>query len=259
LVPDTVVPDSGDLVEKIQRFSPRFESVSTIEEASDAGWTRDGPDGPEGHPKDNGKFDRRAMARKQKVQKVIGDEAEEALLDCILSDTLSALENAEDTESYENAKEALLSPFPEGVTRSSVLDAWNDWQETDDSSTLALGLHISQVWDGAGFDFIGLKYGDDGFQPVRYEAKALSGGSESNIHLSANQISVYRRVCLQHDPEEAHRYRGDWRLIGVLPDESAIDLNQQLKELPDILDDLDTSGFTHDGIVLRLNRATTDR
>jgi len=254
LLPDAAIPDSDCLADEIRRFSPRFDSVSSIEDASNAGWTRDGPDGPEGHPKDNGTYDRRAMDRKRKAQKVVGDEAEEALLDCILSDTLSALEHAKDSESYENAKKALLSPFPEGVTRSSLFEAWNDWQKTGDSSTLARGLHISQVWDGAGFDFVGLNYGADGFQPVRYEAKALSGGSESNIHLSANQISVYRRVCLQPDPEEAHRYRGDWRLIGVLPDGSAINLNGQLKELPEILDDLDTSGFTHDGIVLRLNR-----
>ncbi len=259
LVPNTAIPDSGSLAEEIRGFSPRFKSVSDIKEASDVGWTRDGPDGPEGHPEDNGTVDRRAMARKHKAQKMIGDEAEDALLDCILSDTLSALEPAENSEAYEKAKEALLSPFPEGVTRSSLLDAWNDWQETDEPSTLAKGLHISRVWDGAGFDFIGLEKGADGFQPVRYEAKAISGGNESNIHLSANQISVYRRVCLQSDPDEAWRYQGDWRLIGVLSDGSAINLNEQLEALPEILDKLDDSGFTHDGIVLRLNRAVRDR
>jgi len=81
----------------------------------------------------------------------------------------------------------------------------------------------------------------------------------SNVHLSANQISVYRRVCLQSDPEEAWRYRGDWRLVGVLPHESAIDLNGHLDELPELLDELDVKGFTHDGIVLRINRRSDDQ
>ncbi len=253
-IPASKIPDPEALSDEIRRFSPRYKSISKIEDASDAGWSRDGPEGLESHPNDNGTFDRQEMARRHKAQKIVGDEAEVALLDCVHDQTLSALEHADSPEFFEAAREALLSPFPEGATRSSVREAWNKWRATDDDSELAQGLHISRVWDGAGFDIVGLKHDDGEFLPVRYEAKALSGGRVSNVHLSANQISVYRRVCLQSDPEEAWRYRGDWRLVGVLPDESAINLNGHLDELPALLDGLDVKGFTHDGIVLRINR-----
>ena len=258
-IPASKIPDPEALSDEIRRFSPRYKPISKIEDASDAGWTRDGPEGLDSHPNDNGTFDRQEMARKHKAQKIVGDEAEVALLDCVRDETLSALENADSPESFEAAREALLSPFPEGATRSSVREAWNKWRATDDDSALARGLHISRVWDGAGFDLVGLAHDDGEFRPVRYEAKALSGGPVSNVHLSANQISVYRRVCLQPDPEEAWRYRGDWRLVGVLPDESAINLNGHLDELPALLDELDVQGFTHDGIVLRINRRSDDR
>jgi hypothetical protein len=258
-IPASKIPDSDALGDEVRRFSPRYESISKIEDASDAGWTRDGSEGLESHPNDNGTFDRQEMARKHKAQKIVGDEAEVALLDCVRAETLSVLEHADSPESFEAAREALLSPFPEGATRSSVREAWNEWRATDDYSALTRGLHISRVWDGAGFDLVGLAHDAGGFRPVRYEAKALSGGPASNVHLSANQISVYRRVCLQSDPEEAWRYRGDWRLVGVLPDESAIDLNGHLDELPALLDKLDVEGFTHDGIVLRINRRLDDQ
>jgi hypothetical protein len=258
-IPSSKIPDSESLADEIRRFSPRYKPISKIEDASDAGWTRDGAEGLKSHPNDNGTFDRQEMARKHKAQKIVGDEAEVALLDCVRDETLSTLEHADSPEIFEAAREALLSPFPEGATRSSVREAWNEWRSTGDDSALARGLHISRVWDGAGFDLVGLAHDDDGFRPVRYEAKALSGGPVSNVHLSANQISVYRRVCLQSDPEEAWRYQGDWRLVGVLPDESAINLNGHLDELPDLLDELDVKGFTHDGIVLRINRRSDDR
>jgi hypothetical protein len=258
-IPSSKIPDSESLADEIRRFSPRYKPISKIEEASDAGWTRDGAEGLKSHPNDNGTFDRQEMARKHKAQKIVGDEAEVALLDCVRDETLSTLEHADSPEIFEAALEALLSPFPEGATRSSVREAWNEWRATGDDSALARGLHISRVWDGAGFDLVGLAHDDDGFRPVRYEAKALSGGPVSNVHLSANQISVYRRVCLQSDPEEAWRYQGDWRLVGVLPDESAINLNGHLDELPELLDELDVKGFTHDGIVLRINRRSDDR
>ena len=69
------------------------------------------------------------------------------------------------------------------------------------------------------------------------------------------QFAVYWNVCLRSDTENDPQYRGDWKLVGVEANNGeAADLTAELSELPEHLEQLRSEGFSHDGIVVHLQR-----
>ena len=182
-----------------------------------------------------------------------------AALDTVLeSDHILTVQGTEVADA-EDAVDVLCWPFYDGgVTETHVREHLEEFGATGDRNAIEDGLHISNVWDGAGFDLIGLELADGRLQPVRYEIKALSDDlSEAKAYLSKNEYAVYQAV---HDDEKDDQaLAGDWRLQGVTESGIAYDLTSSLAALPDeALAALRDNGFDHDGLVLTLERITNE-
>ena len=203
---------------------------------------------------------------KKRAQMAYGQDAEDVVHTEIVDRTEAALDTVQDSAGVltvqgtevtdvEDAVDVLCWPFYDGgVTETHVREHLEEFGATADREALGDALHISNVWDGAGFDLIGLELADGRLQPVRYEIKALSDDlSEAKAYLSKNQYAVYQAV---HDDEKDDQtLAGDWRLQGVTESGIAYDLTSSLAALPDEpLATLRANGFDHDGLVLTLER-----
>ncbi|MGO9289443.1 MAG: hypothetical protein ACLQIJ_11925, partial [Polyangia bacterium] len=129
--------------------------------------------------------------------------------------------------------------------------------------TLQEALHISRVWGSAGYDLLGLEPAGAGAKVVRYEVKGISGrGQSAVVHVSPNELAVFQRVARNGgtQPDEP-RYRGNWKLIAVMPDGRAADLTEQLAPLLDPgnspLRILGDRGFEADGIMVWIDRGSS--
>jgi len=155
----------------------------------------------------------------------------------------------------EDAVDVLCWPFYDGgVTETHIREHLEEFGATADRETLGDALHISNVWDGAGFDLIGLEMADGRLQPVRYEIKALSDDlSKAKAYVSKNQHAMYQAV--HNDKKSDKALAGDWRLHGVTESGIAYNLTSSLDALPnEALAALRANGFDHDGLVLTLER-----
>jgi hypothetical protein len=246
-----------ELLEEVRR--PIIEPVEDVprSECSERAWNRpSGVDDPDFPDTEGGTFDHTDALERMRRQSAVGDDAERSFRPAVAERTRECLEKARDEDELEAARELLVSPFPSGgKTANHVLDGVDTWSEHGDVDALARGIHVSQVWDGAGFDLVGLEPSGDGREVVRYEVKALPDGQSATVHLSSNQFAVYRDVCLESRLETEPKYRGRWNLVGVEPNSGeAEDLTAELSDLPECLDQLRSQGFGHDGIVIHLHR-----
>lgn len=150
----------------------------------------------------------------------------------------------------------LFKPFKtNGETAAQLRQGLHEWEQNSRVNDLGDGLHISQVWVGAGFNLLGMELTGKDYELVRYEVKALpQSGKNAKVHLSKKQFAVYRDVCRKPDSETTRKHQGDWKLVGVDPHGNAEDFTADLSELPDLLNELRSAGFGHDGIVLHVSR-----
>jgi hypothetical protein len=243
------------LLERVRRYSPMYETVESVGDADEAGWERrtveaSGPD-----ERERGTVDPDDIAREMAARSAVGDEAERALADRVAERTARLLERAAERGAEADAWEILLEVIPpNGATARNLHDAHDRWNKARTPRSLEAGFHIARIWDGAGYDVLGLDESPEGdLQAVRYEVKGLPrDGDVVKVHLTANELSVYRKVRLETDT--ADRYCGEWRLVGVEPSGTAIDLTDQLTDLPNLVADLRREGFDHDGLVLFVER-----
>lgn len=260
-IPADKVPSATSLETKFQKFSPRYQPVEQLPSSSDRAWRRrDWVDPPEQSDNEGGTFSESAAMERMRRQGAVGEDAELAFRHGVANQTAECLEQARSEGEFEAARELLFRPFAsDGKTAQNLRKGIERWTESGRNEDLAEGLHISQVWDGAGFDLLGLECENGEYELVRYEVKALpESGSEAKVHLSSNQFAVYRDVCLKPDVETPEKYRGDWKLIGVGPNGTAEDLTADLEGLPGLLEDLRSAGFGHDGVVLHVNQETEE-
>jgi hypothetical protein len=257
---DEDTPASGKaLLEEVRKFSPDFQPVQDVPgtQHSERSWNRPSnlsePDTPD---KEGGTFDHTDALERMRRQSAVGDDAELSFRTAVVNRTCECLEDAQTDGELETARELLVSPFSSGgKTATHILNGVDAWVDNGDVDALAEGLHVSQVWDGAGFDLIGLEDSINGQKVVRYEVKALPDGKSARVHLSSKQFAVYRDVCLRTDTENDPQYRGDWKLVGVEANNGeAADLTAELSGLPEHLKQLRSEGFSHDGIVVHLQR-----
>jgi hypothetical protein len=185
------------------------------------------------------------------------ERTQECLDDVLTGEELETIRGTE-VATLEDAIDVLCWPFSDGlVTETHVRETLEEYGKdgADEERLLSEALHISEVWDGAGFDLVGLSLDEDGrLQPARYEIKSVSGdGAKRRVHLSKNQFAVYESV---HREETGRTFAGDWQLLGIQSDGSAINLTAWLADLPtDALAALRNEGFEHDGLVLEFSRA----
>lgn len=255
----TELPTSETLLELVRPYCPEFEPVDDVPRPrqSERVWNRpDAVEDPEPPDTEGGTFDHGDALERMQRQAAVGDDAERSFRSAVVERTLACLEEAQEAGELKAARELLVSPFPsDGKTATHILDGVDTWIEHGDVDALAEGLHISQVWDGAGFDLISLEPSTDDWEIVRYEVKALPDGQSATVHLSSNQFAVYRDVCLKPDTDSELKYRGKWKLIGVEPKNGeAEDLTTSLSDLSEHLEQLRSDGFDHDGIVIHLHR-----
>ncbi len=258
-LPAKSIPSDDKLIKKMHEFSPRYKPVSELPSArsEDRVWCRqDSVDSPDSGGTERGTFDESEAIERMRRQGAVGDDAEVAFKHIVAEQTASCLNDAQSDNKYDQVREMLLRPFKtEGETATNLRQGLNEWEQSGRVGDLGDGLHISQVWDGAGFDLLGIERRESEYELVRYEVKALPGsGTKAKVHLSKKQFAVYRDVCRKPDTEIKKRHLGDWKLVGVDPDGNAEDLTTDLLELPDLLGNLRSAGFGHDGIVLHVSR-----
>lgn len=255
-VPSEDVPEPGELLAQVRQFAPRYESVQTVEESADAGWTRSTVSTPTPSEIERGTVEVSDVADTMRAQGAVGEEAEVAFRDNVVSTTAEHLRTAKQDGSLDDAIETLARPLPTGgKTEANLQSSLEDWKASGEQNALAAGLHVSTVWDGAGYDLLGLERSDGELRATRYEVKALpEEGSRVRAYLSSNELAVYRDVCMEPDTMDEPKYTGDWQLIGVEPDGRALNLTAKLGDLTDYLNPLRSNGFDHDGIVLYVDR-----
>jgi len=254
-IPNTTIPDPAELLTEVRQFAPRYKTVHTVTELPD-GWSRGTVSKPTPSEIERGTVEVSDVAKTMRAQGAVGQEAELAFRHEVAQTTATHFQQADETDSIDEAVETLLQPLPSGgKTEANLQSAIETWRGSRNHEDLASGLHISSVWDGAGYDLLGLEQSNDELCATRYEVKALpEEGSRIKLYLSSNEIAVYRDVCLKPDTIEEPKYTGDWQLIGVEPDGQAINLSAELVDLTDLLGPLRSAGFDHDGIVLYVDR-----
>lgn len=257
------IPSCDDLLDQAKRYQSSFESVTDVKTMAEVGIEpgeiQDVTIDPEG---DGGTITPEEATRTKRAQMAYGENAEQAALDRIAGTTREALKNVREEDGVrtvfgdtihdlQDAVDVLCWPFYDGgVTDTHVREHIDAYKSDADTTALRTALHVSTVWDGAGFDIIGLDYDDGVLYPVRYEIKSLSDtGSSTIAHLSQKQYAVYKAV---HDPDSTdHSVAGDWRLYGVTEEGVAIDITDWLDNLPDgALASLREEGIEPDGLVL---------
>lgn len=245
-------PDPTNLEEHVREFSPLYNDVTTIRASKESSWNRPSVGAPDPVEKERGTVDPSDVAETMRARGAVGLEAERAARKYVASTTAECLEEAQNRGEIEQAWSRLTSSVPSGgTTEDNLRHARTRWEQEEHLEDLAKGLHVASVWDGAGYDVLGLERDEEAaLQPVRYEIKGLPADSDTvKVYLTSNEISVYREVCLKNSPGEP-RYNGDWRLVGIKPDGSAIDLSPELGALRDPLASLRAEGYNHDGLVL---------
>lgn len=265
-IEESEIPNPESLKAEFEDHGATFKPIQEIKDITDTDITESSPKPATPNKKGGGVFNLEDDTEKKRAQMAYGQDAEDvarteivdrtrAVLDTIQeSDHVLTIQETEVTD-IEDAVDVLCWPFYDGgVTERHVQKHFEEFRETADHEALGDALHISNVWDGAGFDLIGLELTDEQLQPVRYEIKALSDDlSEAKAYLSKYQYAVYQAV---HDDEEDDQtVAGDWRLQGVTESGIAYDLTSSLAALPDeALAALRDNGFDHNGLVLTLER-----
>ncbi|WP_254821923.1 sacsin N-terminal ATP-binding-like domain-containing protein [Haloglomus halophilum] len=259
-IPNEELPTQEMLLDEVSEYSPLYDPVERIDSAEDLEW--DQPRLADSGPSEDetGTVDTSDVASRMHAQSAVGEEAEQAALKKVTTETATCLETAQEEGRVEQAWAKLEAAIPSnGATAKSLKRGRQGWEESRDLDALADGLHISNVWDGAGYDLLGLESDGDEIMAVRYEIKALPGQTEREdtvkVHLSGNQIAVYQSVCLDKAAGTNRRYQGDWKLVGVEPDGRAVDLTVHLDGLPELIGQLQTEGFDHDGVVVFVDRS----
>jgi hypothetical protein len=263
------IPEPRQLTEELERYATSFGRVTEVLDPDDAGFVKAPRADPEPNQTERPAPDDEDYMHEHRAQMAVGQDAELAALPDVvertqecLDDVLTGeeLETIRGTEvaTLEDAIDVLCWPFSDGlVTETHVRETLEEYGKdgADEERLLSEALHISEVWDGAGFDLVGLSLDEDGrLQPARYEIKSVSGdGAKRRVHLSKNQFAVYESV---HREETGRTFAGDWQLLGIQSDGSAINLTAWLADLPtDALAALRNEGFEHDGLVLEFSRA----
>jgi hypothetical protein len=265
-IEESETPDPESLQAEIKDHGATFKPIQEIKDIADTDITEASLEPTKPSTKGGGTFNLKEDTEKQRAQMAYGQGAEDVARAEIVDRTVAALEavqgpeqvltvQGEEVTSVEDAVDVLCWPFYDGgVTEMHVREHFEEFGETGDREAIGDALHVSNVWDGAGFDLIGLELEEGHLQPVRYEIKALSDDlSEAKAYLSKNQYAVYRAV---HDDEQDDQtLAGDWRLRGVTESGIAYDLTSSLAALPDdALVALRANGFDHDGLVLTLEQ-----
>jgi hypothetical protein len=173
---------------------------------------------------------------------VKGDRAEEAFLHWVTASTLHIIERF-----GEHAWKVLRGAVPEGSRVSAQLA---DAQRAFSPETLSKALWISHYWGGAGYDLLALEERKAEVIPVRYEVKSLPDGRRVRVFLSTNELAVYRAT--HGSTGRADLRTGDWRLVGVRKNGTAIDLTSALAPVLDAgggaLATLASDGFAPDAL-----------
>lgn len=262
------IPDPESLEAEFEDHGTTFKPIQEIKDITDTDITEASLERARPNKKGSGVFNLEDDTERKRAQMAYGQGAEDVARREIVDRTVAALDTVRESDhtltvqgtevnDIEDAVDVLCWPFYDGgVTESQVREYLEEFVATGDRTALGDALHISKVWDGAGFDLIGLGLADGRLQPVRYEIKALSDDlSEAKVYLSKNEYAVYQAV---HDDENDNQNRaGEWRLQGVTESGVAYDLTSSLAGLPDeALAALRDNGFDHDGLILTLERMT---
>jgi hypothetical protein len=251
--PQAAIPAPEELEDRLIKFSPRYEPVENVATTEDLGWGR--PKLSERGPNEaeTGTVEIEDLETQWKNTKSVGDEAERAAASWITSQTVDLLQDAKAREEFDEVLERLLSVIPSSGRTAENLDrGLREWDETGSLEALESGLHISSVWDGAGYDMLGLERTDDEIVPVRYEIKSLGDSGPYKVHLTQNQLRVYRKVLQASETEDTKQtlYQGSWKLLGVQPGRRAVDLTGELDGLPDLVSSFRDQGYGHDGLII---------
>lgn len=269
-IEESEIPDPESLEAEFEGHGATFNPIQEIKDITETDITEASLEPATPNKKGSGVFNLENDTEKKRAQMAYGQGAEDVARTEIVDRTVAALDTVQESDhiltvqgtevtDVEDAIDVLCWPFYDGgVTESHVREHLEEFGATGDRNAIGDALHISNVWDGAGFDLIGLELADGRLQPVRYEIKALSDDlSEAKAYLSKNEYAVYQAV---HDDEKDEQsLAGDWRLQGVTESGIAYDLTTSLAALPDeALAALRDNGFDHDGLVLTLERLTDE-
>jgi hypothetical protein len=263
------IPEPRQLTEELDRYATSFGRVTEVLDPDDAGFVKSPRADPEPNQTERPAPDDEDYMHEHRAQMAVGQDAELAALPDIVERTQGYLDDilaGEELETIrgtrvttlEDAMDVLCWPFSDGlVTETHVRETLEGYGEegVDEERLLREALHVSEVWDGAGFDLVGLSLDSHGrLQPARYEIKSVSGdGAKRRVHLSKNQFAVYESA---HSEDTGRTFAGDWQLLGIQSDGSAINLTAWLADLPtDALAALRDEGFEHDGLVLEFSRS----
>ena len=252
-LPDALVPHRHRPVDAVLPPHERYQPVQKLETAGELHWrprpvpTR-GPTKKEMAPAGDDYYLDQEIARAR-----AGSQAEAAFLGWVERTTQPLLGLA-DGAGWKLLFDAVA---PGGKVQKRLIAA------QEGRMTLQEALHISRVWGSAGYDLLGLEPAGAGAKVVRYEVKGISGrGQSAVVHVSPNELAVFQRVARNGgtQPDEP-RYRGNWKLIAVMPDGRAADLTEQLAPLLDPgnspLRILGDRGFEADGIMVWIDRGSS--
>lgn len=104
-----------------------------------------------------------------KDTKSVGDEAERAAASWITRQTVEIPEDARARWEFDEVRNRLQSVIQSsGRTAENLDHGFRKWDDSGSIEALESGLHISSVWDGAGYDMLGLERTGDVIEPVRY-------------------------------------------------------------------------------------------
>ena len=263
---ESKIPESDSLKTEFNEYGATFNPIQEIRDIADANPPGNSPNQTKPSTKDGGVFDPEREREKKRAQRAYGQGAEDVARAKIVELTATALEKVHECDSLKTVRgtevtdvtdaiEVLCWPFYDGgVTETHVREHLSEFDINATSGREILGeaLHISKVWDGAGFDLIGLELAGQQLQPVRYEIKALSDDfSDAKVYLSKKQYAVYQAVT--DSSKNSQTFAGDWQLLGVTKSGTAYNLTSSLAALPDdALANLRANGFDHDGLILTL-------
>ena len=258
---EDLIPAPAALEDRLLEFSPRYKPIETVTTTEELGWNR--PSLPEEDPNEteNGIVEFEDLETEWKNTKSAGDEAERAAGSWITSQTANLLADAKAEGNFDATRQSLQSIVPSsGQTAENLERALREWHETGNLEDLEAGLHISRVWDGAGYDILGLeRTTDDDIEPVRYEIKSLGEDGPYKLHITQNQLRVYRKIQQSGEREDAGKslYDGTWRLLGVQPNQRAVDLTGELDGLPELVNSFRNHGYSHDGLIIYVQDTTS--